>query len=91
MIDGYRPVNHSDLEDGMEVILEIKHWDLKGHRIASDFFRTIVGHHMTVSGRAWHLVSSPVIDWPQIPIWQLGWVYAGNDGHKQMWAKDLNG
>ena len=87
-MDGYKRISTKDLADGMEVIVESMHWDNLGRKIASDFYRAIVGHHRTVAGDMFHLVSEPVLDWPQIPPWQLGWIYAGNDGHIQMWVKE---
>ena len=49
----YIPIQSADinkLTDGTEVIVECRHWDRNGYPMESDFYRAIIGHHMTVSG-----------------------------------------
>ena len=88
-MEGYRNVKSPELNDGQEVIVEIRHWDYKtGAPVESDYYRTIVGHHRTVAGMMAHLVAEPTVEWPQIPPWQSRWIYAGNDGQMQMWVKE---
>lgn len=88
MIDGYSPVEIPDLHVGDVVIVERKRFDYKtGRPVESEYFRTIVGEHNTVSGRMKHLVSEPTLEWPSMPQWQGRWVYAGNNAVTQMWRQ----
>lgn len=87
-IDEYEPITGADLEDGQEIIYEQKRWHRqKGYPVESTFYRTIVGHHRTVSGDMFHLVPEPDLNFPNIPPWQGGWIYAGNGHDHQMWRK----
>lgn len=89
MMEGYRQISCPDLKDGMVVIYERKHFEpKKGTPMDSDYYRTIVGHHRTVGGDAFHLTAEPNWEWPSIPPWQGSWIYAVNGGMCQMWAKE---
>lgn len=89
MMEGYRQISYPDLRDGMVVIYETKHYDPKnGHPVASDYYRTIVGHHRAASGDLFHLTSEPNFEWPAIPVWYGRWIYASNGGAGQMWVKE---
>lgn len=81
----YERVNSSDLNIGDIVIVESKHFDKAGHPEDSEYFRTVAGEHMTVSGMMKHLTSEPDFTFPLIPPWQMGWIYAGNYMTMQMW------
>ena len=88
-MEGYRLVNNSELHDGDEVIVEALKWENKtGKPKPSEYYRTIVGHHRTVSGDAFHLVSEPSFEYPSIPPWQGRWIYAGNNACTRMWMKE---
>ena len=92
MMEGYRRISYPDLKDGMVVILERKHFDYKtGAPKESDYYRTIVGHHHTVGGDAFHLTTEPNWEWPSVPPWHGRWIYAGNGGMCQMWTKEAAG
>jgi len=86
----YEMVGIHDINVGDVVILESKHYYYKtGKPADSDYFRTVVGEHPTVSGMMKHLVSEPDATFLSIPPWQMGWIYAGNGEYNQMWrAKD---
>lgn len=88
-MEGYRRVRTAELNVGDVVIVERKHFDYKtGAPQPSDYFRTIVGKHRTVSGEMFHLTSEPDWEFPQIPLWPSGWIYAGNGMMEQMWMKE---
>ena len=88
-MDGYRRVNTSDLKIGDIVIVERRHfaWGT-GKPLPSEYFRAIVGKHRTVAGDAFHLTSEPNWQFPEIPPWAMGWIYAGNGAMEQMWMKE---
>ena len=89
MKEGYRQVRTADLHVGDIVIMERRHFDYKsGRPVESEYFRAVVGEHMTVAGPALHLKADPSFEWPQIPPWQLGWIYAGNNELEQMWREE---
>ena len=81
----YERVGIRDLAVGDVVIVESKHYDKTGRPADSDYYRTIVGEHMTVSGMMKHLTSDPDSTLLSIPPWQMGWIYAGNNAYMQMW------
>ena len=81
----YERVGIRDLAVGDVVIVEMKHFDKTGRPQDSEYFRTVVGEHMTVSGMMKHLTSEPDSTFLRIPPWQMGWVYAGNYETMQMW------
>ena len=81
----YEMVGIRDLAVGDVVIVESKHYDKTGRPQDSEYFRTVVGEHRTVSGMMKHLTSEPDFTFPMIPPWQMGWIYAGNDAYTQMW------
>lgn len=81
----YEMVGIRDLAVGDVVIVESKHYDKTGRPADSDYYRTIVGEHMTVSGVMKHLTSDPDSTFLSIPPWQMGWIYAGNNAYMQMW------
>lgn len=84
----YERVNASQISLGDEVIVERRRWSYRdGKPLPSYFYRTIVSEHNTVSGMMKHLVAMPTLEWPQIPAWSLGWIYAGNTATEQMWRK----
>ena len=90
-MEGYRRVNTSDLHVGDVVIVERKHFDYKsGAPRPSDYFRAIVGQHRTVAGEAFRLTGEPDWEFPQIPPWAMGWIYAGNGAMEQMWMREGN-
>lgn len=76
----------NDLPDGTEVIVEHKNWDKRGYPAESDFYRAIIGHHISVCGTVAIMVASPNFEFPSIPSWQ-GWVYAQNSSTMQLWKK----
>lgn len=91
-MEGFEMVNESELHVMDEVIVESKHFDYKtGYPVQSDFYRTIAGTHMTVSGERFHLASEPNMEFPSFPHWQGRWIYAGNDMMTQMWRRSLKG
>lgn len=81
----YQMVSIHDLNIGDVVIVESKHFDRSGIPTDSEYFRTVVGEHSTVSGMMKHLTSEPDATFLCIPPWQMGWIYAGNDSYMQMW------
>lgn len=88
MIDGYRPVNATDLNVGDVVIVERRKYDYKtGRPVPSEYYRAIVGEHNTVAGPMKHIVNEPTIEWPQIAPWAGKWIYASNDSVTQMWKE----
>lgn len=76
----------NDLPDGTEVIVEHKNWDKRGYPAESDFYRAIIGHHMTVAGLMADMTAEPNFEFPKIPSWQ-GKIYAGNSNTMQLWRK----
>ena len=76
----------NDLPDGTEVIVEHKNWDKMGYPAESDFYRAIIGHHMTVAGLMADMTAEPNFEFPKIPSWQ-GKIYAGNSNTMQLWRK----
>lgn len=81
----YERVEIRDLAVSDVVIVESMHYNKTGRRTDSEYYRTIVGEHATVSGMAKHLTSDPDSTFLSIPPWQMGWIYAGNDAYTQMW------
>ncbi len=81
----YEMVNLKDITVGDVVIVEDKHYEKTGIPADSEYFRTVVGEHPTVSGTMKHLTSEPDATFLSIPPWQMGWIYAGNNAHMQMW------
>lgn len=78
-----------DIQDGSEVIVERKHFEYKtGYPLPSTFYRTIVQTMKTAHGPKKILVPKPDLDFPEIPVWQLGWIFAGCDGVTRMLIKD---
>ena len=75
-----------NLADGTEVIVERRNWDKNGYPIESDFYRAIIGHHMTVSGLMADMTAEPNFEFPNIPQWQ-GKIYAENSNTMQLWRK----
>ena len=89
MMANYIPIQSQDinkLTDGTEVIVERKHWDKRGYPMESDFYRAIIGHHMTVSGLMADMTAEPNFEFPKIPPWQ-GKIYAQNSNCMQLWKK----
>lgn len=85
---GWEAVTERQLSIGDEVILESRHYDYKyGYPTPSDYYRTIVGEHKTVSGPRKHLVPEPNVEFPSIPAWYMRWDYAGNGMMTQMWRR----
>lgn len=83
------PIQSKDipnLADGTEVIVERKNWDKNGYPIESDFYRAIIGHHMTVAGLMADMTAEPNFEFPSIPSWQ-GKIYAQNSGCMRLWKK----
>lgn len=81
----YEMVGLKDVNIGDVVIVESIHYNKTGRRTDSEYYRTVVGEHPTVSGMAKHLTSEPDATFLNIPPWQMGWIYAGNDAYTQMW------
>ncbi len=81
----YEMVSIHDINVGDVVIVESKHFDRTGRPTDSEYFRTVVGEHMTVSGMMKHLTSEPDATFLNIPLWQGRWIYAGNNAYMQMW------
>lgn len=81
----YEMVGIRDLAVGDVVIVQSKHYDKTGRPADSDYYRTIVGEHPTVSGMMKHLTIELDLTFLSIPPWQMGWIYAGNDAYTQMW------
>ena len=77
-----------NLADGTEVIVERRNWDKNGYPIESDFYRAIIGHHMTVSGLMADMTAEPNFEFPNIPQWQ-GRIYAENNNVFQLWKKGV--
>lgn len=75
------------LADGTEVIVERRNWDKNSYPIESDFYRAIIGHHMTVSGLMADMTAEPNFEFPKIVPWQ-GKIYAQNSGTMQLWIKE---
>ena len=85
----YIPIQSRDinsLADGTEVIVECRHWDRNGYPMESDFYRAIIGHHMTVSGLMADMTAEPNFEFPIIPPWQ-GKIYAQNSNVMQLWKR----
>lgn len=81
----YEMVGLKDINVGDVVILESKNFDKTGRPTESEYYRTVVGEHSTVSGMMKHLTSEPDSTFLSIPPWQMGWIYAGNNAYMQMW------
>lgn len=81
----YEMVNLKDISVGDVVIVESKSFDKTGRPADSEYFRTVVGEHRTVSGMMKHLASEPDSTFLSIPPWQGRWIYAGNNEYTQMW------
>lgn len=89
MMANYIPIQSRDinsLADGTEVIVERKNWDRNGYPMESDFYRAIIGHHMTVAGTMADMTAEPNFEFPKIPPWQ-GKIYAENNNTMQLWRK----
>ena len=87
---GYIPIQSRDinsLADGTEVIVERKNWDKNGYPMGSDFYRAIIGHHMTVAGLMADMTAEPNFEFPKIPPWQ-GKIYAQNSNCTQLWKRE---
>lgn len=87
---GYIPIQSKDinnLTDGTEVIVERKNWNKSGYPMESDFYRAIIGHHMTVAGLMADMTAEPNFEFPLIAPWQ-GRIYAQNNGMMQLWIKE---
>lgn len=78
------------LADGTEVIVERKNWNKSGYPMESDFYRAIIGHHMTVGGLMADMTAEPNFEFPKIPPWQ-GRIYAENNTVFQLWIKNDKG
>ena len=82
-----------EMPDGTEIILERKHWDSgtrkhpKWEQLPSEWFRTRLGRHMTVSGLMEDLHIDPDLEYPLGDVWQNNWCYAENHTHVQMWVR----
>lgn len=82
-------VNDDYLPDGLIVIYEMTKYETTG--MENHFYRCVVGHHMTVSGMASHLISKPDEEWPDIPAWHYDnshkckWTYPG----RNIWCKKI--
>lgn len=88
-MSNYIPILSKDingLPDGTEVIVERKNWDKMGYPVESDFYRAIIGHHMTVAGLMADMTPEPNFEFPNIPPWQ-GKIYAGNSNTMRLWRK----
>jgi len=81
----YEMVGLKDINVGDVVIVESKHYEKTGRPTDSEYYRTVVGEHMTVSGMMKHLTAEPDATFLNIPPWQMGWTYAGNYAYMQMW------
>lgn len=74
------------LRDGDEVIVEQHHFNsVTGQPAPSEWFRTYAGHHKITSGMATDLHSEPNLFFPEVPRWQMSWIYAGNNYMTSMW------
>jgi len=88
-MSNYIPILSKDingLPDGTEVIVERKNWDKMGYPVESDFYRAIIGHHISVCGTVPILTAVPNCEFPRIPSWQ-GWIYAHSLSNMQLWRK----
>lgn len=75
------------LRDGDEVIAEQHHFNSEhGFPAPSEWFRTYVGHHMTVCGPAADLHPEPNLFFPDIPKWSMPWIYASNTVVTTLWV-----
>ncbi len=89
MMGAYIPINSADIQslaDGTVVIVERKNWNKSGYPMESDFYRAIIGHHMTVAGLMADMTAEPNWEFPKIPPWQ-GKIYAENNTVFQLWRK----
>ena len=71
-------VNVDWLTDGLIVVEERTTYSARGQE--RHFYRCVVGHHMTVSGMATHLISMPDEEWPDEPKWSY------DERHKCKWT-----
>jgi hypothetical protein len=81
-------VGLKDINIGDVVIVESIHYNKTGRRTDSEYYRTVAGEHPTVSGMAKHLTSEPDATFLNIPPWQMGWIYAGNDAYMQKFRNE---
>ena len=71
-------LNDDLLPDGLIVIEEKTIYTPRGQE--RHFYRCVVGHHLTVSGMATHLISMPDEEWPDEPTWHY------DERHKCKWT-----
>ena len=79
-VNGYRltPLDYiraRDLPDGTEVIVQRLCRDFKTYAVTEKhWYRAELARRKTVGGPLEYVRSSPNADWPEIPVWQQGWI-----------------
>lgn len=95
--DKLRRVSLAEVEkmpDGTEIIWERMHYDSgtrkhpKWEKLPSEWFRTRLGRHWTVSGIMKDLHIDPDLEYPDADPWCTDWTYAGNSTMCQMWVRE---